>query len=486
MFRYLCYVAAWWSLLQSSQGDRISLRLMEDRLWLNSDKAPIQDLMEEFSQLGVDVRLDPSIRATIHGTLENVDIEKALQEILSPFSYVLQWRQIAGPSGPLILLDQMDVFQTGKRDQVQPIQKRSLEIVQPPDGAAYIKEELLLALNTRISPEKFRLLLDRVGGTLIDSLHPPGIYRVRLGMNADVFSLVALLRAEEGVYHAEPNYAYVPIWTKNLSSGDGVGLPSIPPPAKGQPAVAVLDSGIMSLEKLKSQVVAKLDATQPGAPLRDPSGHGTQMALIASGLVLPTNTEAIEGSVPVVAVKAFDENGRSSSFDLLNGLTFAAEKGAGVVNMSWGSEAESKFLHDLLVRAKARDMLLVAAAGNKPTGRPVYPAAFPEVLSVGALGSDGSRWDQSNYGSFVDLAAPGSARMPVGHNGPPGSYGGTSISSAYTAKMLAAYRTKHPQASSSEITKKLMMSLTDHGPPGRDPFYGNGALDNNAVSRFLR
>jgi hypothetical protein len=459
---------------------------MEDRLWLDSEKAPIQEVMNEFSLLGVDVRLDPSIRATVHGKLENVDVEKALQEILGPFSYVLQWRQIDGPAGPLILLDQMDVFHTGQRDRVQPIQKRALEIIQPNNGPAYVKEELLLAFNTKISPTKFKLLLDRVGGTLIDSLHPPGIYRVRLGANADVFSLVALLKAEEGVYHAEPNYAYVPIGTQNLLPGDDATLQSLPPPAKGQPAVAVLDSGIMTLKGLNSQIIAELDATQPGAELNDPSGHGTQMALIASGLILPINAQAIEGSVPVVAIKAFDENGHSSSYDLLNGLTFAAEKGAGVVNMSWGSEAVSTFLHDLLKRAQARDMLLVAAAGNEPNGRPVYPAAFPEVLSVGALDSDGTRWNKSNFGSFVDLVAPGSAQLPVGHNGPPGSYGGTSISSAYTAQMLAVYRKKHPTAGSKEIIKNLTSSLTDLGAPGRDNYYGNGAFDNAAVLRFLR
>jgi len=154
--------------------------------------------------------------------------------------------------------------------------------------------------------------------------------------------------------------------------------------------------------------------------------------------------------------------------------------------MSWGSAASSDFLHDTLKKAQAKGMILVAAAGNEPTGKPVYPAAFPEVISVGALGADGSIWSESNYGSFIDVTAPGSASLPVGHNGPPGAYGGTSISSAYTAKTIAAYRQRNPDATAEQVQSKFISSLSDLGAPGRDAYYGNGALDNAAVIMFLR
>ena len=466
----------------------MSLRLMEDRIWLSTDRTPLRDVMTAFANLGIDVHLDPSIQANIHGTLEDVDVEEALKELLGPFNYVLQWRQIQGPVGPLIQLKSMIVFQPGKRDLARPISgPKTLDVVRPANGPAYVKEELLLALNSNISPDAFKVLLARIGGTVVESLHPPGIYRIRLGANADVPSLVALLGTEDAVYHAEPNYVYDGIGTDTLESGgEGGRLTDIPSPAPGQPSVAVLDSGLQSMEGLDSQIIAGLDATDPGAELQDPSGHGTQMALIAAGLVIPFTGQAINQAVPVVAVRAFDEQGQSSGYDILEGLAFAAEKGASVVNMSWGSEASSTFLHDTLKKASARDMILVAAAGNDPSGRPVYPAAFSEVLSVGALGSDGSRWSQSNFGSFIDLTAPGSAQLPIGHNGPPGSYGGTSISSAYTSKLLAIYRQRHPDVSAEGVVSAMKDSLTDLGAPGRDNYYGSGALDNAAISQFLK
>jgi hypothetical protein len=96
-------------------------------------------------------------------------------------------------------------------------------------------------------------------------------------------------------------------------------------------------------------------------------------------------------------------------------------------------------------------MIIVASAGNEPTGKPVYPAAYPSVVGVGAVYPNGKRWEQSNYGSFVELHAPGFAALPIGYNGEPGIYGGTSISAAYVANRIADYWSKHPESSIEDI-----------------------------------
>ena len=66
-----------------------------------------------------------------------------------------------------------------------------------------------------------------------------------------------------------------------------------------------------------------------------------------------------------------------------------------------------------LAVAASKGIISVAAAGNDPTGKPTYPAAYPSVLAVSAIQPDGAVWPQSNYGSFVDLSAPGFATLPV-------------------------------------------------------------------------
>jgi len=130
-------------------------------------------------------------------------------------------------------------------------------------------------------------------------------------------------------------------------------------------------------------------------------------------------------------------------------------------------------------------MIVVASAGNEPTGKPVYPAAYPGVIAVSAVSPNGTVWDKSNHGDFVDLAAPGYATFPVGYQGPPGSYAGTSISSAYVSRSLGLYFAKNPTATSAQAIAALNSSLTDAGDKGKDPFYGGGVLDSTAVGRLL-
>jgi hypothetical protein len=126
--------------------------------------------------------------------------------------------------------------------------------------------------------------------------------------------------------------------------------------------------------------------------------------------------------------------------------------------MSWGSENQSPMLEQVVNYATGNGLIMVAAAGNKPTGRPVYPAAYTNVIGVGALMPDGSVWDQSNYGTFVSVYAPGVANMPVGHNGDSGTYAGTSISTAYIAHRIAQILAETPDADIETIISTLNAS----------------------------
>ena len=91
----------------------------------------------------------------------------------------------------------------------------------------------------------------------------------------------------------------------------------------------------------------------------------------------------------------------------------------------------------------------------RPPATPVYPAAYDGVIGVGALTPKGDAWDQSNYGDFVAVSAPGLADLPVGYKGDPGIYAGTSIATAYTARRVAAILTQNPGADRARILKIL-------------------------------
>lgn len=218
----------------------------------------------------------------------------------------------------------------------------------------------------------------------------------------------------------------------------------------------MLDTGLDPDSVPQEYVLASFDALDPDESISDSLGHGTQMALIAAGVVKPygVRTES-DTSTPVLPIRVFDDNGYTSSFTIMSSIDFALQNGARVMSLSWGSETRSDFLESALNYARSKGLLILASAGNEPTGEPVYPAAYPSVIGVGALGPDGKSWEQSNYGDFVTLYAPGFATLPVGYKGDPGAYAGTSISAAFAANIAADYLSKHPDASTEEVLKVL-------------------------------
>ena len=127
------------------------------------------------------------------------------------------------------------------------------------------------------------------------------------------------------------------------------------------------------------------------------------------------------------------------------------------------------------VTAAGQGLLLVAAAGNEPTGRPVYPAAYPDVIAVGGTTADGQPWKDSNAGDFVDLSAVATATLPAG------SYVGTSISSAVVANALAQYLNRHPGATAAQARAALVAALSPAPAAGT----GAGTLDAAALRRLL-
>lgn len=464
------------------------LRMDNQRLSLRTDGDNIRQILEGFSAAGIAVKLDPQISAPVSIYIENEDIARALEKLLEPWSYVLEWDVVQTPMGELPLLAAMKVHKPGRRDQVEDLETvRKLAIVTGPNGERFADNEILLAVKTGTTLDAFKHLLHQIGGTVVDSVPELGIYRVRFAFGTNVPALIEQLLRNPSVHTAEPNYITeipAPLFQSDPATGEARN--SSPPPA-GAPALAILDSGLMDLETLRAAVRGTYDAVAPDAAIGDAQGHGTQMALIASGSVLPGGVAA-EGnpvSVPLLAIRAFDDDGVATEFALLRSIAYAAEQGARVINMSWGTETKSSFMANAMAYAQSKGIVLVAAAGNVPTGRPVYPAAYPGVIAVGAVDASGGRWESSNHGEFIDLSAPGTAKMPVGYGGPAGSYAGTSISSVFVSRALSLYFGKHPECSNEDAVSALMAALRDAGEEGRDRFYGNGVLDSGAMKAFL-
>ena len=424
---------------------------------LRAASEPLQNILRGMARQGIKVRIDPQVNPEISAAFDNRDIREAMAEIVRPYDHILIWEK--APNKPSFFrLAEIQVFGPGGKNAMQTLSARIFSLTEDRrEGAWFVRDELLVRAK---SGADIAELLAKIGGTVIDRHEALGIYKVRLPPGSDIPAIVDKINSSPGVVQAGPDFAY-PVDQPYLDER------SLPPgeilkvfPKEGKVPVAVLDSGVRPGIGPEGFVIAALDAVNPTEPMSDTIGHGTQMALVASGLVRPFGAIVKEGGggpVPVIAIRAMDDNGFTTDFTILKGIDYAVEKGARVISLSWGSAKKSEFLEKILDYAASKDVILVASVGNEATGRPVYPAAYPAVIGVGALDPRGKTWEKSNYGSFVDWYAPGFAAMPVGYKGDPGIYGGTSIAAAFVANRIADYLSKSPDARVQQI--KAMFGL---------------------------
>ena len=407
-----------------------SLRLEGERAWLMVDDVPLAKVLQLFEQRGVEVLLDPSVSLLqrISGTWENVRVDRLVAQLVRPHSYMLEWKMERSPLGELFQISSIQIFSKGKPSLVRPLssQEKVLDVVQGSSGVQYIRGEIMVGFSRDSSIEDLQSLLSRLNGTVIEVIDPPGLYRIKLNDDMSVEEALRIAREHGGVSATEPNLAFGKIVNNTLpltGTGEGINLNLLP----GETAIAVLDSGLDPAYADYPFIRGTYDALDPKAKISDPNGHGTLTSLIAAGIITPLGAKAAENGVPVLSIRTFDRNGMTSADTLLRALEYAGNSGVKTISMSWGSKVNSHFLETAMHFAVQNGMTLYAAAGNEPTGMPVYPAAYDSVIAVGGLNPDGSQWKNSNYGEFVEHYEPALANF----NGQ--SFAGTSIASPYAA-----------------------------------------------------
>lgn len=441
-------------MLLASDAPAADLRISGDKITLYAKNEPLQDILRQMARQGIRVKIDPQVNPDVSAAFENCDTQKVIDALVRPYNHVLIWEK---PSQKLsgFKLSEIQIFTPGKQERMRELSSpRAFSLVKSSkNGAVFVKDEILLKAKSRAAAEK---IVKAIGGTITDTHQALGIYKVRLPADSDI-SAISDKISSLGGEQARPDFAYVapPAYRSNASLPAEIAKTFR---ADGKVPVAVLDSGLSPGIGPDGFVIASFDAVNSEQLLSDAVGHGTQMALIASGSVKPFGVKTEEESqIPVVAIRAMDDNGVTTDFTILKSIDFAMEKGARVMSLSWGSETRSDFLEKTLDYAASKGMIIVASAGNEPTGKPVYPAAYSSVIGVGAAYPDGRTWEKSNYGSFVDLSAPGFAAFPVGSGGSgPGVYAGTSISAAFTANLIANYLSKYPETTLAEIKAELI------------------------------
>ena len=232
--------------------------------------------------------------------------------------------------------------------------------------------------------------------------------------------------------------------------------------------VAVLDCGIHgSHPDLAGQVVLEKNFTA-SATADDRCNHGTHVAgaiaaLTNNGLGVPS----VAPGVRLMNGKVLDDAGHGFSADVENGLRWAADNGARVVNLSLGGDSPcAASTLAAVTYARARGVVIVAAAGNSGLSRAATPANCPGVVAVGAVDQNDARPSWSNAGPGVALAAPGvSIGSPVNpeiNNGALYGLGsGTSIASPHVAGVAALLWSSSYGTSADAVISRLE-STADH------------------------
>ncbi|HZN71668.1 MAG TPA: S8 family serine peptidase [Micromonosporaceae bacterium] len=173
--------------------------------------------------------------------------------------------------------------------------------------------------------------------------------------------------------------------------------------------IAVLDSGIdLSHEDLKSKVVGAKSFIRGRTSIEDAYGHGTHVA--GSAAAVTDNARGVAGTCPACSLlngKVLGDDGFGADSTVASGIVWATDNGAKVISMSLVNYYASQTVREAVDRAWQRGVVLVAAAGNDGGDYGAYPAAFDHVIAVGATDRNDRRWPSSNYGWWVDVAAPG-------------------------------------------------------------------------------
>jgi len=202
------------------------------------------------------------------------------------------------------------------------------------------------------------------------------------------------------------------------------------------------------------------------------SGHGVHVAGIAAASA--DNGTGIAGvgfHSRFMTVKVDDELGRLIM--AYEGIVYAADRGAKVINCSWGSTSGAgQYGHDIVDYATFnRDALVVAAAGNDNNLVPFYPATYQRALSVAATNSSDIKWSGSSYNVFVDLSAPGATILSTFVNATYINSSGTSMAAPAVSGAAAILRHHFPEYSARQIAAQLKVT-TDN----IDTLAGNAAF----------
>ncbi|MDQ3986897.1 MAG: S8 family peptidase [Actinomycetota bacterium] len=255
--------------------------------------------------------------------------------------------------------------------------------------------------------------------------------------------------------------------------------------------IAVLDTGIdLDHPDLPDNVHGRDFVEDDGVP-QDDHGHGTHVAGVIAALT--DNDKGLAGAAwgaKIMPVKVLGARGTGTDADIAAGITWAADHGADVINMSFSGTGSSSVVREAVAYARSKDAVLVGSSGKDGSSTPHFPAAYEDVLAVGSTDWSGNVAWYSTHGNWLDLTAPSwmmtttalaSGPLPDYDQGLFSGPWGSSYGAALVSGVAAMLASQHPDWTAPQIEHRLVTTAWDLGPSGKDIFFGAGLLDAYAA-----
>ena len=364
----------------------------------------------------------------------------------------------------------------------------------------FVPNEVIIQVDSGTSAAYLARLARRLGLTLLETqrfaLSGRTLLRFRIDNGRSVVSILRSFARYARIAAAQPNYVYL------LQQG-------APPITRAAPAdasatqyvvaklhllaahqisngddvpVAVIDSKIdTSHPDFLGSVAADFDAVGGAAP---PHPHGTG---VAGAIAAHAKLIGVAPKMKIFAARVFSGSGETAqgtTFDILKGLDWAASEKVRIVNMSFAGPSDP-LLRTTLAKAHARGMVLIAAVGNAgPRARPLYPAAYPEVIGVTATDENDKRPALANRGRQVTVSAPGVDVLVPARNNSYQLTTGTSVAAANASGVAALLLARDPKLT-PDAMKKILTGSAHHLPDTRQDV-GAGEIDALAALRALK
>lgn len=494
-------------------SSRYQLHVERDLITLRARSVPLKEIFQdiaEASDMQVKFRRSSDALVTIHK--EGAKLPELLKALSINYAYIEGSERGGSPSKMLYLLPSgsaespqggsdmstspplsasaMDTYSLPNT----PASRKSASSgssVQPPAAPRVerVSNELLVRFSPQATAEQIAALNEASAAGVVKQIPQLKIYRLSFPAGSDMEAVKQRYAESSLTQKVEPNYvARIPAQEVNdPKSGEQWSLQKGRVPeawsiSAGSPdvVIAVVDTGVDAEHPdLAHQLQQGYDVLTgtPGIPADD-NGHGTQMAaIIAAEGNNALGVAGVSWKSRIMPIKVLDASGAGAYADIIEGLIYAADHGADIINLSLGGYAYSETMRDAVQYAHDKNVVIVAGAGNDGSNYPIYPAALPHVLGVVATGETDEKWSYSNFGSFVDLAAPGVGILSATVGGGYGYASGTSQAAAFVSGVAALVKAANGTFTNNQIEDRLQASADDLGASGRDVFFGAGRVN---------